>query len=159
MFATTFLGHQGWMVRSDKATVLIDPLLCEDFGAAHALEYRVFPPRVWTLDAMPAIDAVVLSHEHDDHFDIPSLARLDRAIPIYLSSRSSRAARELLAAMGFTVHALVPGVAIRVADLEVVPFCGDHVSINCGDEWDTLPYLVRSTEGHGSFFSRITSMI
>ena len=24
------------------------------------------------------VDAVVLSHEHDDHFDIPSLATLDR---------------------------------------------------------------------------------
>src|SRR5262249_32724590 len=38
---------------------------------------------------------------------------------------------------------------------EVVPFTGDHVSVDCGDEWDTLPFLVRSTEGHGSFFSMV----
>jgi hypothetical protein len=27
--------------------------------------------------------------------------------------------------------------------------------MDCGDEWDTLPYLIRSTEGHGSFFSMV----
>ena len=155
MFATTFLGHQGWMFQSDRAAVLVDPLLCEEFGAAHALEYRVWPPRVLAPEAFPRLDAVVLSHEHDDHFDLPSLAKLDRAIPIWLSARSSTAAREILARMGFTVHALVPGVPVRFADLELVPFAGDHVGVNCGDEWDTLPFLVRHVDGHGSLFSMV----
>jgi hypothetical protein len=155
VFSTTFLGHQGWMFRTERTTLLVDPLLCEDFGASHALEYRVFPPRVLTAEAFPRVDAVVLSHEHDDHFDIPSLARLDRAIPIHLSSRSSTAAHQILATMGFAVQPLVPGIPLRVGDLELVPFAGDHVNVNCGDEWDTLPFLVRSTEGHGSFFSMV----
>jgi hypothetical protein len=143
------------MFRGLKAAVLVDPLLVEDFGHAQALDYRVFPPRVWTPDAMPKLDAVILSHEHDDHFDIPSLAKLDRAIPVYLSTRSSIAARTILAEMGFTVHALSPGVPIKFGDLEVTPFAGDHVQTGTGDEWDTLPFLVRSTEGHGSFFSMV----
>jgi hypothetical protein len=155
VFSTTFLGHQGWMFQTPKAAVLVDPLLAEDFGHAHALGYRVWPPRQWTPDAMPKLDAVVLSHEHDDHFDIPSLAKLSRAIPIYLSSRSSTAARAILAEMGFTVHALVPGAPVTFGDLEITPFAGDHVATDCGDEWDTLPFLVRSTEGHGSFFSMV----
>lgn len=155
VFATTFLGHQGWLVRTDRACVLVDPLLREEFGDLHALEYRVFPPRVITAEAIPPIDALLLSHEHDDHFDIPSLARLDRKIPVHLSARSSSAARELLATMGFTVHPWVPGVATRIGDLEALPFAGDHVTVNCGDEWDTLPYLIRSTEGHGSLFSMV----
>jgi hypothetical protein len=155
MFATTFLGHQGWLFRSERAAVLVDPLLCEDFGAAHALEYRVWPPRVLTAEAFPKLDAVVLSHEHDDHFDLPSLAKLDRAIPIWLSARSSVAAREIVRAMGFTVHDLVPGVPVRFGDLEIAPFTGDHVTVNCGDEWDTLPFLARSLDGHGSMFSMV----
>ena len=48
-FATTFLGHQGWMFRSGSSCVLVDPLLHEEFGAVHALEYVVHPPR--TMDA------------------------------------------------------------------------------------------------------------
>lgn len=155
VFATTFLGHQGWLVRTERACILIDPLLREDFGEVHALEYRVFPPRVITAEAFPPIDAVVLSHEHDDHFDIPSLARLDRKIPIHLSARSSSAVGDVLAAMGFTVHPWLPGVPTRIGDLEALPFAGDHVTVNCGDEWDTLPYLIRSTEGHGSLFSMV----
>lgn len=155
VFATTFLGHQGWLVRTNRTCFLIDPLLREDFGDVHALAYRVFPPRVMTHAAFPAVDALFLSHEHDDHFDIPSLALLDRAIPVYLSVRSSSAARGVLAAMGFTVHPWVPGVPVRVGDLEALALSADLVNTNCGDEWDTLPYLIRSTEGHGSLFSMV----
>ncbi len=143
------------MFQTPKAAVLVDPLLCEEFGHAHALGYRVFPPRVWTTAALPPIDAVILSHEHDDHFDIPSLAKLARTIPIYLSVRSSTAARSILATMGFTVHDLVPGIPVQIGDLEILPFAGDHNGTATGDEWDTLPFLIRSTEGHGSFFSMV----
>jgi len=143
------------MFQSERAAVLVDPLLCEDFGAIHALDYRVWPPRQFTPEAFPRLDALVLSHEHDDHFDIPSLARLDRAIPVYLSARSSSAARDILRAMGFAVHALDPGMPVRLGDLEVVPFTGDHVSVNCGDEWDALPFLVRHVDGHGNMFSMV----
>jgi hypothetical protein len=155
VFGTTFLGHQGWMFQTDKARILVDPLLCEDFGAIHALGYRVWPPRAWRLDQLSPIDAVFYSHEHDDHFDIPSIARLSRDIPIYLSSRSSSAAITILAQMGFSVRPLVPGVSVAIADLEVIPFTGDHVTVNCGDEWDTLPYLVRHTGGDGSMFTMV----
>ena len=133
----------------------MDPLLCEEFGQGAALEYRVHPPRVWTAAALPEIDAVVLTHEHDDHFDIPSLARLERSIPIYLSSRSSIAARAILGEMGFQVHPLVPGRTSKLGDLELTPFPGDHVSLDCGDEWDTLPFFVRDSAGSGNFFSMV----
>jgi len=155
MLSVTFLGHQGWLVRSKEANVLVDPLLCEDFGHAHALGYRVYPPRAWDFARLPPIDAVVLTHEHDDHFDIPSLAKLARSIPIHLSARSSSAARAILGAMGFTVQPLAPGMPVLLGDLELTAFAGDHVSVNCGDEWDTLPFLVRHLGGDGSFFSMV----
>jgi Beta-lactamase superfamily domain len=154
-FGTTFLGHQGWMMRSGRSCVLVDPLLCEEFGAVHALEYSVHPPRVFGPETFPAVDAVILSHEHDDHFDIPSLARLDRRIPLFISAHSSTAALQILHEMGFAVAPLVPGVPLTVGELQVIPFSGDHVSVNCADEWDALPYLVRDTGGAGSFFSMV----
>src|ERR1700722_15955693 len=130
MLSVTFLGHQGWLVRSGEATLLVDPLLREDFGDIHALGYRVFPPRRLDLAKLPPVDAVVLSHEHDDHFDIPSLATLSRSIPVHLSARSSTAAKTILATMGFTVHPLAPGMPLPFGDLELTPFAGDHVSVN-----------------------------
>jgi hypothetical protein len=155
MFSTTFLGHQGWLFQSKRSCFLVDPLLCEDFGHTQALEYRVFPPRVFQHDKLPPIDAVFLTHEHDDHFDIPSLAKLDRKIPLHLSARSSTAAHRILAEMGFVVQPLAPGVRVRYRDLEFMPFTGDHVTVACGDEWDTLPFIVKHTGGSGTFFSMV----
>jgi hypothetical protein len=155
MLSVTFLGHQGWLVRSKETTLLVDPLLREEFGEIHALGYRVFPPRRLDLAKLPPVDALVLSHEHDDHFDIPSLARLSRSIPVHLSARSSTAARSILGTMGFTVSPLTPGMPLPIGDLELTPFAGDHVSVNCGDEWDTLPFMVRHLGGAGSFFSMV----
>jgi hypothetical protein len=53
------------------------------------------------------------------------------------------------------VGRLVPGEPLTFGDLEVLPLCADHVSTNTGDEWDTLPFLVRHTGGDGSFFSTV----
>lgn len=155
MFSTTFLGHQGWTFQTDEACLLVDPLLREEFGEAQALEYRVHPPRDLRLEALPPVDAVVLTHEHDDHFDLPSLALLDRRIPILLSARSSTAAHHILRQMGFQVRPLVPATPVRFGDLEVLPLWGDHVQAYTADEWDTLPYLVSQTGGDGSFFSAV----
>src|SRR5262249_30280566 len=98
---------------------------------------------------------VVLTHEHDDHFDIPSLAKLDRRIPIYLSVRSSSAAHRILGIMGFQVKPLIPGAVVGCGELEVLPQCGDHVNTTSGDEWDALPFWVRHAGGAGNFFSTV----
>src|SRR5262249_23600779 len=96
---------------------------------------------------------------HDDHFDIPSLSRLDRRIPIYASAHSSIAAFAILREMGFVVNPLTPGVAFPIGDLDVIPFIGDHVSVNCADEWDALPLLIRDKGGAGSFFTSVDVML
>src|ERR1051326_2478621 len=155
MLSTTFLGHQGWLFQSKSSCFLVDPLLCEEFGQAHALQYRVYPPRIFNFEHFPKLDGVVLTHEHDDHFDIPSLAQLERTIPIFLSARSSTAVQQILREMGFAVHPLVPGKNVRFGDLEFTPFCGSHTSVNNGDEWDTLPFFVRDVGGSGNFFSMV----
>ncbi len=56
------------MFRSERTCLLVDPLLCEEFGHTHALDYRVFPPRVLQPENFPRIDAVLLTHEHDDGY-------------------------------------------------------------------------------------------
>lgn len=155
MFQVTFLGHQGWLVATRRAAVLIDPLLREEFGDVQRLRYAVYPPRVMDRGALPPIDAVILTHEHDDHFDLPSLVLLDRRIPIHLSAHASSAARTILVEMGFKVHALTPGVALLFKDLKLLAMPGDHVNTSSGDEWDTLPFLAWDMGGHGSFFSTV----
>lgn len=141
------------MFSSRAGRVLVDPLLTEAFGAGRV--GRVYPPRRLNLASMPPVDAVFFSHEHDDHFSVPTLARLDRRVPVYLSCRASTAARQLLAEMGFSVTLLRPGAPVTVGALEVHAFAPDHHQHDNLDEWDVLPLLVRDLDGHGSFFSSI----
>src|SRR5262245_16424753 len=101
MFRATFIGHHAWLFATERSRLLVDPLFHERFGLTDSVELRVFPPRVFDFAEFPAIDAVLLTHEHEGHFDIPSLHLIDRQVPIYISSRSSSAMRQVLAEMGF----------------------------------------------------------
>ncbi len=112
-------------------------------------------PRTLDFAEFPAIDAVVISHEHDDHFDIPSINRLDRSIPIYLSSRSSIAAHQFLRELGFRVGALEPEAELGIGDLRYRSFACDHRDGSQGDEWDVFPMWVGDVGGHGSLLSSV----
>jgi hypothetical protein len=154
VFGATFLGHQGWLLETERTRLLIDPLLTDRFGHGGTVG-EVYPPRIIALDAMPRIDAVLLTHEHEDHFDIPSLGRLDRSTPILLSARSSVAARTIVREMGFELALVSPGDERRIGDLVLHLFGAEHVSGANSDEWDVVQFLVADAGGHGSFFSTV----
>lgn len=145
MLRTTFLGHQGWLLSTESTHVLVDPLLTEAFGHGGHLG-RVYPPRRIETSALPPNDAVILTHEHDDHFDVPSLARIDRRVPIHLSARSSSAAHALLRSMGFSVVPLVPQTRVQIGNIVVHAFAADHRR-GGGDEFDVVPLLLRAHDG------------
>src|SRR5688500_8715597 len=79
-----FLGHQSWLVRKNETTLLIDPLLRDTFGVDPISGFRIYPPREIDPAGIGAVTAVFLSHEHGDHFDLPSLATLPRGTMIYV---------------------------------------------------------------------------
>ncbi len=156
MFEVTFLGHQGWQFSADGTNVLLDPLLCDGFGHdPRGNGFDVFPPRRIDFASCPPIDAVLFSHEHEDHFNVPSLARIDRRIPIHLSSRSSSAARRILAELGFTVRLLQPGEAFGIGAIAVVPLPQASLGGSHPGEWDSLALYIGDRAGHGSFFTTV----
>jgi hypothetical protein len=155
MFQVTHLGHQSWLVKTEAAALLIDPLLCEHFGAEVAAGLRIYPPRRFDFASFPAVSAVLISHEHDDHFHVASLDVLDRRIPIYLSERASSAARAAVEEMGFATRRLRPEEPLHIADVEVVAVAPRLRPSDLVDEWDVLAIYVRQVEGHGSFFSTV----
>jgi len=72
----TWLGHATVCIELGGATLLTDPLLRWRLGH---LTRRA--PAV-DLDALARIDAVLLSHVHRDHLDLPSLRQLPDAVPV-----------------------------------------------------------------------------
>lgn len=158
MLEVTFIGHQGWLVRTPGTAVLVDPLLSPSFGHGGHLGL-VYPPRTLDLSALGPIDAVWLSHEHDDHFDLPSLHQLDRRIAIYLSAHASDNAAGVLGAMGFTVHRVAADTTRTLGELSLRTFAADHRSRPRNDEWDVLPFWLADRNGHGSLVSSVDVMM
>lgn len=154
MFDVTAFGNHSWLIEAGGSRLLIDPTLSWRYGPTEAQGIAIYPPRTVLMELLPAIDAVYISHEHEGHFEIPTLARLPRTVPIYLSENCSLAAREILAEMGFVVKLARAGRPISVGELVLVPVAGDQIDV-AGDEWDNLGALVFDRAGHGSFFSTI----
>jgi UDP-MurNAc hydroxylase len=71
----TFLGHASWLVQSANASLVTD-LLVENFFRNGT--FTICPTRELDIDAMPKLDALVITHRHRDHFDLETLLRLDR---------------------------------------------------------------------------------
>lgn len=74
--AITFVNHATFLIQTAGATLLTDPMWSERASPFR----RVGPRRVRhpgvAFETLPRIDVVLLSHNHYDHLDIPTLARL-----------------------------------------------------------------------------------
>jgi N-acyl-phosphatidylethanolamine-hydrolysing phospholipase D len=74
----TWIGHSTFLVRMDAATFLTDPMFSERASPFSFMgPRRMVPPGV-PLDALPAVDFVLLSHDHYDHTDLPTVKELAR---------------------------------------------------------------------------------
>ena len=80
--ALTWIGHATFFFRVDGVSFLTDPVFSE---RASPLSFvgprRVVPPGV-PLDRLPPVDFALLSHDHYDHTDLPSVRALAaRGVP------------------------------------------------------------------------------
>ncbi|MCQ4197968.1 MBL fold metallo-hydrolase, partial [Streptomyces parvulus] len=84
--AVTWAGHASWVVSIGGLTVLTDPVWSRRILGTPA---RITPVGVpWS--ALPRVDAVVISHNHYDHLDAPTLRRLPRDTPVLVPAGLGR---------------------------------------------------------------------
>ncbi|MGQ9365841.1 MBL fold metallo-hydrolase [Azospirillum sp. A39] len=76
--ALTFLGHVTFRLRLGGAVYLTDPVFSRRAGPGGVMGPRRVRPPAFALDDLARVDAVLLSHSHYDHMDLPSLAALAR---------------------------------------------------------------------------------
>ncbi|MFG2333029.1 MBL fold metallo-hydrolase [Streptomyces sp. NPDC048604] len=84
--AVTWAGHASWVVRIGGLTVLTDPVWSRRILGTPA---RITPVGVRWED-LPPVDAVVVSHNHFDHLDAPTLRRLPRHTPVFVPAGLAR---------------------------------------------------------------------
>ena len=76
--AVSWLGHSTALLEIDGYRVLTDPVWSERCSPSDVIgPGRMHPPPV-PLDALPALDAIVVSHDHYDHLDIGTIIALAR---------------------------------------------------------------------------------
>ncbi|WP_426450949.1 MBL fold metallo-hydrolase [Paenibacillus sp. S-38] len=72
----TWIGHSSFLLQMEGKNLLTDPVWAQRMG----LEKRLTPPGLMPAD-LPRIDAVLLSHSHYDHMDMPSLRTVHQHNP------------------------------------------------------------------------------
>jgi L-ascorbate metabolism protein UlaG (beta-lactamase superfamily) len=77
--AVTWYGHSSAVIEVDGYRVLADPVWSERCSPSHAVGPQRLHPVPAPLDALPAIDAVIISHDHYDHLDIDTIKQLSRS--------------------------------------------------------------------------------
>jgi L-ascorbate metabolism protein UlaG (beta-lactamase superfamily) len=97
--SATWVGHSTFVLRTASAVILTDPVFSQRAGPLPWLgPRRVADPGV-AFDSLPRVDLVLLSHDHYDHCDLPTLRRLARRDDPLVAAPLGH--RSLLAGAGF----------------------------------------------------------
>lgn len=74
--AVTWFGHSSVLLEIDGHRVLADPMWSERASPSRTVGPRRMHPIPTGLDRLPALDAVLISHDHYDHLDRATVAEL-----------------------------------------------------------------------------------
>lgn len=72
----TWIGHATFLIQLGEINILTDPI----FGQVSPFFPRLLDPGL-QLDTLPSIDYVLISHNHWDHFDKPTLKAIKKKNP------------------------------------------------------------------------------
>ncbi|XP_001631569.2 N-acyl-phosphatidylethanolamine-hydrolyzing phospholipase D [Nematostella vectensis] len=77
----TWIGHATCLVQMNGLNILTDPVFNDYCGMNRLVGVKRFRPVPCTIDQLPQIDAVIISHNHYDHLDYTTVLELNRKFP------------------------------------------------------------------------------
>jgi len=75
----TWLGHASFLLRLGGKVIVTDPFLSDHASPVPPLGPKRFTPPALRANELPPIDVLLLTHNHYDHMDLPSLDALPLA--------------------------------------------------------------------------------
>ncbi len=74
--AATWFGHSSVMIEVDGYRILADPVWSDRCSPSRAVGPQRLHAVPAELEALPAVDAVIISHDHYDHLDVDTIKQL-----------------------------------------------------------------------------------
>ena len=126
-----YTGHAGFLVETQEVAILVDPLISNDTESADSecLSFKDLPAN---------IDAILITHNHADHFNIESLLQLRHKTKQVIVPKNNGGSlmdpsmKHILVALGFSVIEVddLDFLAINDVKITAIPFVGEHGDLN-----------------------------
>jgi L-ascorbate metabolism protein UlaG (beta-lactamase superfamily) len=82
----TWLGHSTMLIEIDGVRILTDPVWGPRASPSALIGPKRFQPVPVSLREMPAVDVVIISHDHYDHLDYPTIRALAKTNVPFVTS-------------------------------------------------------------------------
>lgn len=158
----TWLGHSTVLLEIDGWRVLTDPVWGQRASPFALLGPRRFQPVPVGLRDLPAIDAVVISHDHYDHLDYPTIRTLAKSKLPFVTSLGVGAHLESWGIAPSRITELVwwqshrvPGTGLTITAAPSQHFSGRGLKDRNQTLWSSM---VMAGERHRVFFSGDTGL-
>ncbi|WP_426688813.1 MBL fold metallo-hydrolase [Rhodanobacter ginsengiterrae] len=158
----TWLGHSTVLLEIDGWRVLTDPVWGQRASPFTLLGPKRFQPVPVGLHDLPHIDAVVISHDHYDHLDYPTIRALAKSKVPFVTSLGVGAHLEAWGIAPARITELswwqshrVPGTGLSITAAPSQHFSGRGLKDRNLTLWSSL---VMQGERHSVFFSGDTGL-
>jgi hypothetical protein len=119
--ALVFLNHSSLVVKSQRTKILCDPWFQ---GAAFDNGWRLLAENSHNINDLD-FDSIWISHEHPDHFSIPTLTQLKAPRKFLYQTTSDHKVRDFLTKREHSVEELPDGQPTQFEDLKLTTFLSD----------------------------------
>jgi L-ascorbate metabolism protein UlaG (beta-lactamase superfamily) len=158
----TWLGHSTLLVELDGVTVLTDPVWGERASPFAFAGPKRFHPAPIRLDQLPPVDAVLVSHDHYDHLDYPTIVQLAQQDVPFVTSlgvgahlESWGVAASRITELDWWESTRIAGGRATVSAAPSQHFSGRAPGLRNTTAWSS--FVLRG-ERHGFFFSGDTGL-
>jgi len=158
----TWLGHSTALLEIDGARVLTDPVWGPRASPARFAGPKRFQPVPVALRALPPLDAVVISHDHYDHLDYPTIRDLRRLDVPFVTSLGVGAHLEYwgvdperITELDWWESFRLPGTELTITAAPSQHFSGRSLNDRNATLWSSI--AIRSPR-HAVFFSGDTGL-
>ena len=158
----TWLGHSTVLIEIDGLRVLTDPVWGTRASPSRLAGPKRFQPVPVPLRAVPAVDLVIVSHDHYDHLDYPTIRKLSKRDVPFVTSLGVGAHLEAWGVQPERIIELdwweshrLPNTGLTVTAAPSQHFSGRRLKERNTTLWSSL--VIRS-QRHAVFFSGDTGL-